>query len=99
MHIRSKKVAMMALVALSLSAGAPIMCAADEPAQAQTQIPVTDEQIRKDWPEVMRMINRVNVQLDAQEAAQRRAIVFLKGVGICAGVGFAGLILAALAGR
>jgi hypothetical protein len=75
MSTSSKKVVMMTLVVLSLSTCAPALYAADEPQVTQEQVfakpLVTDEQIRKDWPEVMRMVSRVNAQFDFQEKAQR----------------------------
>ena len=89
MIIPSKKVALFTLLALSASTTAPIICAADEPAQTQPQsqaespAPVTEEQIRKDWPQVMRMVTRTNDKFDFEEKVQR--VVKITGGILCVG--------------
>lgn len=93
---QSKKITIPVLLALSLSTCAPTLYAADEPIQAQPQVaPVTDEQIYKDWPEVMRMVSRVNAQIDMQENMQRKLLLVVKVLGIGFGVVVAAAIIKA----
>lgn len=100
MNIPSKKVALFTLLALSASTTAPIICAADEPVEPQSQAespaPVTEEQMRKDWPHVMRMVTRMNDNLDRGEKAQRTLATVAKVTG---GVICAGLLLIFLTGN
>lgn len=65
MNLKSKKITATILLALSLATCAPTLYAADAPTAYTNS--VTDEQIRKDWPEVMKMVNRMHAKLDQEE--------------------------------
>lgn len=71
MNLKSKKITATTFLALSLATCAPTLYAADAPTPATNQEAptnsVTDEQIRKDWPEVMRMVSRTHAKLNQEE--------------------------------
>jgi hypothetical protein len=102
MNVQSKKSMAIVMLALSLSTCAPVLYAADEPKAEVIPVEVTqvtDEQIRKDWPEVMRMVSRMNAQWDKQEAAFKNMPFGLKILGGVAVTVVAGVIIAGASGR